>query len=181
MDNLIRSKFDDLRAKDHAIKNSAYYALLEITDVPVSWAYEVWDELLEMLQQGDNHQRTIAAQILSNLAMSDPQVRMLQDFELLFAGTKDEKFVTARHTLQSIWKVGVAGKAQQALVVEKLTSRFQECGIEKNGTLIRYDIIEGLRRLYDATGDMAIQARALALIESEEDVKYRKKYAKLFR
>jgi hypothetical protein len=45
-------------------------------------------------------------------------------------------------------------------------------------TPIRYDIIEDLRKLYDA---VQVRETALALIATEQDSKYRKKYATLWR
>jgi hypothetical protein len=69
--------------------------------------------MLALLKIGDNHQRAIAAQALSNPAKSDHKLRMLKDFDKLMAVTKDERFVTARHSLQSLWKVGTAGKELQ--------------------------------------------------------------------
>ena len=102
---------------------------------------------------------------------------MFKDFDKLLAVTKDERFVTARHSLQSIWKVGLAGKNAQQLVVKGLEKRFHECINEKNCTLIRYDIIVGLRNLYNATTSSEIKEKALELIETEKDVKYKKKYA----
>ena len=110
--------------------------------------------LLEKLRDKDNHSRAIAAQLLCALAKSDPQGRMLKDFGKLLAVTKDERFVTARHCLQNLWKVGVAGKAQQQMVVKGLETRFHECISEKNCTLIRYDIIVNLRQIYDAKAGM---------------------------
>jgi hypothetical protein len=102
---------------------------------------------------------------------------------LCLAVTKDEKFVTARHSLQSLWKVGAAGKKQRKILVEGLERRFKECITEKNCTLIRYDIIQGLRNLYDAATvkDEKVREKALELIETEEDLKYRKKYASVWR
>ena len=47
--------------------------------------------------------------------------------------------------------------------------------------IVRYDIIQDLRHLYDEVKDETIRDRALKLIESEEDTKYRKKYATLLR
>jgi hypothetical protein len=64
--------------------------------------------------------------------------------------------------------------------VNGLSDRFRECAAEKNGTLIRYDILQGLRRLYDAVKDEGVRKRALALMASEEDPKYRRKYASLW-
>ena len=90
-------------------------------------------------------------------------------------------FVTARHCMQALWKVGAAGKKQRKLLVEGLEVRFRECIAEKNCTLIRFDIIQSLRNLYDAVQDEGIRAKALDWIEREEDLKYRKKYAGLWR
>jgi hypothetical protein len=73
--------------------------------------------------------------------------------------------------------VGAAGKPQQKILVDGLAGRYEECTKEKNCTLIRFDIIHGLRNLYDQVADEAIKDKALALIEMEKDDKYRKKYA----
>src|SRR5215204_4947326 len=69
-------------------------------DKTVDWAYEAWDEIVANLSHKDNHNTAIAAQILSNLAKSDPENRILKDFDKLLTVTKDERFVTARHGLQ---------------------------------------------------------------------------------
>jgi hypothetical protein len=106
---------------------------------------------------------------------------MLKDFEALLAVTKDERFVTARHCLQSLWKVGLGGRNQQDLLLAGFTRRFEECAAEKNGTLIRSDIIQGLKNLYNATTREQVQSTALALIDTETDMKYRKKYASVWR
>jgi hypothetical protein len=171
----------NIYSADRAAQNKAYTDLLTATNQPVGWAYEVWDELVAALKHKDNHVRSIAAQALCNLAKSDPQKRMLRDFNALLAVTKDDRFVTARHCLQAIWKVGTAGEAQRQKLMDGLTGRFKECVTEKNGTLIRYDILQGLRNLYDQVQDEAIREKALALIDMEEDLKYRKKYASLWR
>jgi hypothetical protein len=105
---------------------------------------------------------------------------MLKDFNKLLAVTKDERFVTARHCLQALWKVGVAGKKQQKAYMQGLGRRFRECLTEKNGTLIRYDILQSMRNVYDVLKDEKIKEKALELIRTEKDLKYRKKYASLW-
>jgi hypothetical protein len=180
MDTITRTNLDNLRSEEREVQNKAFFSVLEATDTPVDWAYDVWDEMVATLRHKDNHQRAIAAQVLCNLAKSDPENRMLKDFDALLAVTKDERFVTARHCLQSLWKVGTAGKKQQQKVVDGLAGRFKECITEKNCTLIRYDIIEGLRKLYDVVKDDKVRDKALELIETEEDIKYRKKYIRLW-
>src|SRR5262245_58165917 len=177
MDTITRADLDNLRSQDRELQNKAFFAVLEATDKPVDWAYDVWDDLVADLRHKDNHVRVIAAQVLCNLAKSDPEKRMLRDFDALLAVTRDERFVTARHCMQALWKVGVSGKAQQHKLVEGLTGRYNECSTEKNCTLIRYDIIQSLRNVYDAVKDETIREKALALIDVEDDLKYRKKYA----
>jgi HEAT repeat protein len=137
----------------------------------VDWAYEVWDEMVQNLSHKNNRQRAIAAQVLCNLAKSDPEMRMLDDFDSLLAVTRDERFVTARHCLQSIWKVGLAGKQQREILLEGLEGRFYDCRLEKNCTLIRYDIIVALKNIYDGNPGEDIQNKAIELIETEPDLK----------
>ncbi len=177
MDNLTRNLLDGIRSADPQVQNTAFTALMEKTAAPVDCAYAAWDELVAGLSDKNNRVRSISAQILANLAGSDPQNRMARDFDALLGVTRDEKFVTARHCLQSIWKVGLAGPEQRAQTVAGLELRFHECAAEKNCTLIRYDIIQDLRNLYEQVQEEGIRQKALALIETESDPKYRKKYA----
>jgi hypothetical protein len=181
MDGATRANLDNIHSPDRDQQGRAFSALLTATEQPVDWAYEAWDGLLADLRDPDNHVRAIAAQVLCNLARSDPQARILKDFDALLNVTRDERFVTARHTMQAIWKVGAAGEPQRRRLVEGLSGRFHECIAEKNCALIRYDILQSLRNLYDQAPDESLRTTALALIETEEDLKYRKKYATLWR
>lgn len=181
MDKTIRTQIENIRSADRDLQNKAFTYVINLTDKPINWANEVWDEMVEGLTHKDNHVRAISAQVLSNLAKSDPRNRMLKDFDKLLEVTKDERFVTARHCLQSLWKVGVAGKKQQKVYTDGLERRFKECITEKNCTLIRYDILQSMRNVYDEVKDEKIREKALELIETEEDLKYRKKYASLWK
>lgn len=62
-------------------------------------------------------------------------------------------------------------------ILEALERRYDEAASERNGTLIRSDIILSLRKLYDATDDPDIATTARKLTDAEEDPKYRAKYA----
>lgn len=181
MHKSVRSSIDDLRSEDRELQNKAFFHILKLTEKPVERTYEARDKMLEGLSHKDNHVRAISAQVLCNLAKSDPNGRMLKDFDKLLAVTKDERFVTARHCMQSLWEIGVVGIKQQTLLVDSLAGRFEECIIEKNGTLIRCDILQSLRNVYDAVKDERIKEKALELIEREEDIKYRKKYTSLWK
>lgn len=181
METSLRTKADLLHAKDAQSRYAAFQELLTLAKKTVDWAYDVWDELKELSHTGNNHQRTIAVQLLCELAQSDPQNKILKDFDALLAVTRDERTVTARHSLQALWKVGRVGKKHLKLVLDGYALRFEECGLEKNGTMFRSDICSALKKLFDATLDKKIQETALALIETEADPKYRKKYASVWK
>ena len=176
-----RELVEALRSQSKDRQNLAFEGLMKATENPVGWAYEVWDDLLFTLRDGDNRQRSIAAQVLSNLAKSDPKQRMAKDVSVLLRVTKDQHFVTARHCLQSLWKLGIAGEPQCRALLKGLVLRFEECAGEKNCTLIRYDILVALRRVYDLGKDEKIRIAAERLMETEQDAKYRKKYATVWR
>ena len=64
--------------------------------------------------------------------------------------------------------------------MDGLERRLNECVTEKNCTLIRCDIPQSMRNVYDVVKDEKIKEKALGLIETEADLKYRKKYASLW-
>lgn len=185
MDQQIRESLVGIFSPDRQRQGHAYQFLLAATDTPVDWAYDVWDELVNGLRHPDNHVRSITAQLLCNLAISDPQGRIGSTFPALVEVTRDERFVTARHCLQALWKVGLAGESLRKLVVGGLCDRFADCGTEKNVSLIRADILQDLKKLSDHMTDDAarteIRARGQALVASEADEKLRKKYAAVWK
>lgn len=181
MDTTTQTYLNHIGSKDGILQNEAYMALMSATEKHVDWAYDVWGDLIEGLTDKDNKVRSITSQILCNLARSDPDGRMMNDFDALLNVTRDERFVTARHCLQAIWKVGLAGEEQRQQLLAGLTQRYDDCIAEKNTTLIRFDIIQGLRNLYDQTQDENVHKLAQTLIERETDAKYQKKYAKVWK
>lgn len=177
MNPTIQTHLQNIHALDKAVQGESYQFLLQATSQPVDWAYGAWEELVCDLKSPDNRLRSIAAQLLCNLAQSDPKNRILRDFDAVLIVTRDEKFVTARHALQSLWKIGTVGPKHRKKLLDGLAIRFAECATEKNCTLIRYDIIVAHKTLHGAAPHESIRAQALALIETETDLKYRKKYA----
>ena len=176
MKELQQQLIENLSSKDMNVQGNAFQQLMKLTQEPVDWAYDIWDNLITLLEKGDNKGRSIAAQVLCNLAKSDPKSRMEKDLLKLFKATKDEKFVTARHSLLALWKVAVINKTLTKKTAEGLSKRFDECSTEKNGTLIRYDICTVFRKIFDATLDEQIFKKTIRLIDIETDEKYRKKY-----
>lgn len=69
-----------LHSTDKNLQNEAYQELMALTAEPVPWAYEIWDDIVKTCADRDNRRRAIAAQVLSNLAKSDPEGRMARAF-----------------------------------------------------------------------------------------------------
>lgn len=177
MEEIMQQNFNNLHSKDAASRYNSFQFIINKTNQPVDWAYDVWDDMLVLMKMGDNHQRTIAVQVLANLAKSDPKQRMLNDLDKLIAVTKDEKFVTARHSLQCLWKTGIVNDKLRAKLITELSNRFKESINEKNCTLIRYDIIIVFRKIFDIIKDEKIKDASITLIQTEQEEKYRKKYS----
>jgi hypothetical protein len=177
----VQALLESVSTSDKDASYVAFKALISITNKKVPWVYDAWDGLLDLTRHGDNHQRAIGVQLLANLTRSDSRKRMLKDLPALFKVTRDPMFVTARHSLLCLWKVGIKDKEHQKAAVSRLSRRFRECISEKNCTLIRYDIQTVLRRVYDSTEDEAIHTQALKLIALEKDPKYAKKYATVWK
>ena len=106
---------------------------------------------------------------------------MLKDFKQLILLTKDDRFVTARHCLQSLWKIGILHEKHTELVLHGLEERYKDCINDRNTTLIRSDIIQNLKNMYDLLNDEVILTKAYALIDMEMDDKYKKKYLSVWR
>ena len=176
MNDTTEQRLAALFSTDPDERNPAFAWAIETTDEVVDWTYQVWDRALDGLSDKDNHIRAVSAQLLCNLAKSDPEKRIVRDFDQLLQVTRDPKFVTARHCLQNIWKVGLAGPEQLTVLQDGLHPRYTESFTEKNGTLIRFDILVDLADLHARLQDDAIKNLALAWTDEEIDPKYRKKY-----
>jgi hypothetical protein len=181
MDQQIKESYDNLASTDDAVRMGALQAVLELTEYKVDWVYEVWDDLFERLNHSNSYQRTIAILVLCNLAKSDAQHRLDSSLDLLLAHTKDDKFITSRQCLQNIWKIAAASPQNRDKVIAHLEKRFSECASEAHFNLLRQDIVQSFRLLYDHEKDPELIIKAQGLIKQESEEKYRKQYATILK
>lgn len=175
------NSWKQLRSDDPELIEAAYQELIGMVDHPVEWSYEVWDDLIVKLTDSNGQVKSTSAQLLSLLAAySDPDKRILVDFERVFQTTYDPKFVTARQSLKRIWKIARAGIDQERLVVDALKKRYMDAGNEKNVILIRSDIIESYKKIFNMRKDLKVKQMALVLIDLEMDSTVKEKYSKLW-
>jgi hypothetical protein len=92
-----------IRSSDKDEQGRAFEALIAMTDTGVDWTYDVWDEIVADLSHATNRVRAIVAQLLCNLAKSDPKQRIRDARPQLMVVTTDERFVTARRCLPAAW------------------------------------------------------------------------------
>jgi hypothetical protein len=172
----VSSAFAAILDDERLSQGEAYSVLMAATDTTVPWAYDIWTGLLAALAHKSGRVRAIAGQVLCNLAKSDEERRLAVDIDRLMDVTHDDKFVTARHIVQSLWKIGVGDPKLRSVLLGRIARRFAIAAAEKNGTLVRYDLLVGMKHLFDASADDAVRELALALVAQEGDEKYRSKY-----
>lgn len=181
MEYSIHHYIKQLGDSDKTNQYEAFQTIQKEIDEPVDWAYEAWDLFAEWLHDKDPHNRARGAQFLAGLAKSDPDNRILDNFSSLCTVAEDEKFVTARHALQSFWKIVLGGDEQKKMVTDYLSDRFYNALNGVHPTMIRSDIIIGLRKLFDATQDKDVEKLGIQLIETEEDPKQKGKLKKCWK
>jgi hypothetical protein len=181
MDKEVRKYIDDLSSTDDQTRLKALQALLKMTETPVDWVYEVWDSLLGKVGNENSYQRSIGIMLLCNLAKSDREDRLKGSLDTLLVHTKDEKFITSRQCIQNIWKAAATTRTNREKVLKHLEKRFMECEQEKHYNLLRQDMIQSFVMLNQNTEDHKLLARAQALVEKEQNAKYRKQYEALIK
>lgn len=181
MDSSIRQKFNEFSSKEDKLRMDALQTILHITDEKVDWVYEVWDELLQKLDDENSFQRSIAIMVLCNLAKSDDEKRMNTVIDRLLRHTRDEKFITSRQCLQNIWKVAAANPELKETVVTHLEERYMNCVNDKHYNLIRQDILVSLQNISENEIEKKLIDNIQRLLFLENDLKFRKKYEQVLK
>lgn len=176
MDNLVKECIDNLGSTDDNTRLNALQTILKITEDKVDWVYEVWDDLVCKLDHENSYQRSIAIMVLCNLAKSDSENRIEGILDRLLAHTRDDKFITSRQCIQNIWKVAAINNRTKTIVLDHLEKQYADCSEDKHYNLIRRDVIQSIRLLYDYEEDDSLLARAKEMIKMEKEDRYRKKY-----
>ena len=181
MNKNIKKRIEDLGSTDDKVRMDALQNLLKVTESKVDWVYDVWDQLLERLEHENSYQRLIAVKLLCNLAKSDIENRLGNSLDRLLAHTRDEKFITSRQCIQSIWKTAATNKPNREKVLKHFEKRFVECADVKHYNLIRLDILQSMVILHQVEKNDALLTKVQSLIAKEQDMKYRKQYEALLK
>jgi len=176
MDKQVKECIDNLGSTDDKTRLNALQTILKITEDKVDWVYDVWDDLVSKLDNENSYQRSIALMVLCNLAKSDSENRIEGILDRLLAHTRDDKFITSRQCIQNVWKVAATSNRTKEIVLDHLEKQYTDCSEEKHYNLIRQDIIQSIRYLYDCEEDDRLLVWAKEMAKKENEEKYRKKY-----
>ena len=179
MEANIQELFDQLNEKDNTVRYEAFTRLLEITENPVKWVYEVWDLLVGKLDNPNSFQRSIGIMLLCNLSHSDKEKRMNAIVTKVLSHTRDEKFITSRQTLQNCWKIAWFNSSLSETILTHLKERFLACETEDHANLLRQDILQSLVTLTELQHDEPLETTVRELINSEKNEKSQKGYLAL--
>jgi len=136
---------DDLSSADDKVRKPALDALMALTENRVDWAYEYLDILKSKFYSSNSFQRNIGAMMIASLAKSDTQGKFAELLDTFVAQMNDEKFITARITLQAAWKFAVASEAYAKVIAAGLVDTlWHNRHLSTHGNLIRLDAVTSL-------------------------------------
>lgn len=154
MNENVRILMDGVGSKNNKIRKEALDTLLDLTEEKVEWVYEIWGTLVDKLYSENSYQRSIGVFLLSNLAKSDYKHRFYEVIDRYLELMEDEKFITARQTIQSSWKVAVELKNLTDRITKYLLKMCSENKfLTQHANLIRRDIIMSLCNIHNACID----------------------------
>ncbi len=177
----IDTLFSNLESKDNKIRYDAFQELLTITDSEVEWVYDKWLDLIGKLSSDNSYQRSIGLMLLANLAKSDHENRISEILLKFFDCFNDEKFITSRQCIQSIWKIAICNKSNCGRIVAELERTYYEnIHLRSHGNLIKDDVIFSLSQITKHLNDKTTFDIAKKLIADEIDPKIIKSLSKHF-
>lgn len=178
--NNIQELINRLELKNNKIRKQALDIILDLTLNQVDWIYDYWDIFVKKLNSNNSYQRTIGMLVISNLALSDKEDRIVEHIDKYLAMMEDEKFITSRQTIQSSYKIALIKPAVREFVIEYLLKMFtNNIHLKSHANLVRRDIINSLCKIYKVNAE-GIDLNHLSMkIEEYCDPKEKKEFIKL--
>lgn len=172
--------FINLNSKDNKVRLKALEELMKITSEKVDWIYDKWNILVDKLDSENSYQRSIGMFLLSNLTKSDIENKFFSIMERYLGLMEDDKFITARQSIQNSWKVAIVSNKHGKLIIDHLEKMFvSNKHLAKHSNLIRQDIMSSLVKSYDNSKNEETLNLINMLIQLENDKKVKKSLEKI--
>ncbi|MCX6383536.1 MAG: SufBD protein [Actinobacteria bacterium] len=135
--------FDGLTSKDDKYRYNCFLLLGKISSVKVSWIYDKWDFLVNLLDSVNSYQRNIGLVLLANLSLSDTENKFENIIDKYLSHCNDEKFITQRQCIQNVWKIAL----NKPDLKDKIVNYLKRLDYGKHSNLIEMDIQNALKKI----------------------------------
>lgn len=163
---------NELSLKDNTTRKQAFDELLKLTESKVDWADEAFNVLAPKLESPNSFQRSIAMMLLSNLAKSGIENRMADILPAYLARLDDEKFITARQSIQACYKAAICCYSKRDEIINRLFSLYNSSRhIATHANLIQKDIVTSLYTIYKECPDSVDAEKLKTCIAQTDDKK----------
>ncbi len=164
--------FAKLKLKDNEIRYAAFLELLEITESPVNWVYDYWDELVGKLNSDNSFHRTIGLQLLANLTKSDSQMKMFDFLTEYVNHFEDDKFITSSQCINFSWKIAIVNDNYCRRIIDELEYTYYENKHNNShANLIKREVIYALLKIWKIKREKSVYDLVNKLVNSETDAK----------
>jgi hypothetical protein len=110
-----------LSEKDDKLRYNALL-LLQSVSRQFPFVYEYWGELAKKLESDNSYQRSLGVMLLAENVRWDKEDRFSKTIEAYLGCCNDEKFITARQTIQGLEGILRATEKYEAQIKQYLTS-----------------------------------------------------------
>jgi hypothetical protein len=164
----IRTLVDWLNEKDDNIRYAAFL-LLQLLSEKDDRVYAYWETFVEKLQDQNSYQRSLGLMLIAENLRWDKEEKFEKVSNAYLEHCDDEKFVTARQSIQGLLKIiGHAGKSR-GKIIGALTHIDLGKRKDTQRGLLLLDIAEVLGELYRTEKDEQIESYLKAQYDQGND------------
>lgn len=137
---------EKLAEKDDKLRYNAFLLLQAQSQLAPS-VYAHWDTLAAKLDSDNSYQRSLGVMLLAENIRWDSEGKFSQVIDKFLTCCSDEKFITARQTLQSLTKVAMATNAYNQMISAHVAALDLSKHRANQQSLLKKDIAALLKKL----------------------------------
>lgn len=130
---------ETLSEKDDKLRYNAFL-LLQAHSKDASTVYQYWDKLAEKLDSDNSYQRSLGVMLLAENVRWDKEAKFSKVIGKYFACCQDEKFITARQTIQALAEVARATNKYNKAIADGLAGLDFSKYKENQQSLLKRDV-----------------------------------------
>jgi hypothetical protein len=130
---------DELNEKDDKLRYNAFL-LLHAHSAFASSVYSYWDVLAQKLDNDNSYQRSLGVMLMAENIRWDSEGKFAASLSKYLACCSDEKFITARQTMQALTKIAGITKAYNKAIAKHISSLDLSKYKDNQQSLLKKDI-----------------------------------------